>query len=86
YLVLLLSIEDEAERIYEDERGLLLDNEAASTRDTMYDQAEFAEREMEHMIEQIKSQHPDIDIEHLRYGFSHALKGFTNSFGGMKFE
>lgn len=31
----LLSIEEEAERIYKDERGLLLDDEAASTRDAM---------------------------------------------------
>lgn len=51
----LLSIEEEAERIYKDERGLLLDDEAASTRDAMYEQAEFIEREMEQMTEQIKS-------------------------------
>lgn len=31
----LLSMEEEAERIYKDERGLLLDDEAASTRDAM---------------------------------------------------
>ncbi|KAJ0112964.1 hypothetical protein Patl1_00157 [Pistacia atlantica] len=48
-------MEEEAERIYKDERGLLLDDEAASTRDAMYDQAEFIEREMEQMTEQIKS-------------------------------
>lgn len=29
-------MEDEAERIYKDERGLLLDDEAASTRDAMW--------------------------------------------------
>lgn len=51
----LQSIEEEAERIYKDERGLLLEDEAASTRDAMYDQAEFIEREMEQMSEQIKS-------------------------------
>lgn len=32
----LQSMEDEADRIYKDERGLILDDEAASTRDTMY--------------------------------------------------
>ena len=31
----LQSMEDEAERIYKDERALLLDDEAASTRDAM---------------------------------------------------
>ncbi|XP_022035961.1 nuclear pore complex protein NUP62 [Helianthus annuus] len=51
----LRSVEEEAERIYKDEHGLLLDDEAASTRDTMYEQAEFIEREMEQMTEQIKS-------------------------------
>lgn len=51
----LQSMEEEAERIYKDERGLLLDDEAASTRDAMYEQAEFVEREMEHMTEQIKT-------------------------------
>ncbi|KAL3572616.1 hypothetical protein D5086_026520 [Populus alba] len=51
----LQSIEEEAERIYKDERGSLLDDEAASTRDAMYEQAEFIEREMEQMTEQIKS-------------------------------
>jgi hypothetical protein len=29
-------VEEEAERIYKDERGLLLDDEAASTRDAMW--------------------------------------------------
>lgn len=29
-------MEEEAERIYKDERGLLLDDEAASTRDAMW--------------------------------------------------
>ncbi|WCJ22956.1 structural constituent of nuclear pore [Euphorbia peplus] len=51
----LLSMEEEAERIYKDERGLLLDDEAASTRDAMYEQAEVIERELEHMTEHIKS-------------------------------
>lgn len=32
----LQSVEEEAERIYKDERGLLLDDEAASTRDAMW--------------------------------------------------
>lgn len=32
----LQSMEDEAERIYKDERALLLDDEAASTRDAMW--------------------------------------------------
>nr|XP_027106506.1 nuclear pore complex protein NUP62-like [Coffea arabica] len=47
-------MEEEAERIYKDERALLLDDEAASTRDAMYEQAEFIERELEQMTEQIK--------------------------------
>lgn len=51
----LQSMEDEAERIYKEERGLLLDDEAASTRDAMYEQAEIIERELEQMTEQIKS-------------------------------
>ncbi|GKB95639.1 nuclear pore complex protein NUP62 [Tanacetum coccineum] len=51
----LQSVEEEAERIYKDEHGLLLDDEAASTRDAMYEQAEFIEREMEQMTEKIKS-------------------------------
>ncbi|KAJ4827637.1 Nuclear pore glycoprotein p62 [Turnera subulata] len=51
----LQSMEEEAERIYKDERGLLLDDEAASTRDAMYEQAEFIERELEQMTEQVKS-------------------------------
>ncbi|KAK8481825.1 hypothetical protein V6N11_008453 [Hibiscus sabdariffa] len=51
----LQSMEEEAERIYKDERGLLLDDEAASTRDAMFEQAENVERELEHMTEQIKS-------------------------------
>ncbi|KAF3671919.1 hypothetical protein FXO38_06364 [Capsicum annuum] len=48
-------MEEEAERIYKDERGVILDDEAASTRDSMYEQAEFVERELEKMTEQIKS-------------------------------
>ncbi|KAL4563534.1 hypothetical protein LXL04_027577 [Taraxacum kok-saghyz] len=51
----LQSVEEEAERIYKDDHGLLVDDEAASTRDAMYEQAEFVEREMEQMTEQIKS-------------------------------
>lgn len=51
----LQSVEEDAERIYKDERGLLLDDEAASTRDAMYEQAEYIERELEQMTEQIKS-------------------------------
>lgn len=51
----LQSMEEEADRIYKDERGVILDDEAASTRDAMYEQAEFVEREMEKMTEQIKS-------------------------------
>ncbi|KAL5797320.1 hypothetical protein ACOSQ2_002140 [Xanthoceras sorbifolium] len=51
----LQSMEEEAEHIYKDEGGLLLDDEAASTRDAMYEQAESVERELEHMTEQIKS-------------------------------
>uniref|UniRef100_A0A2P2JD44 Structural constituent of nuclear pore n=2 Tax=Rhizophora mucronata TaxID=61149 RepID=A0A2P2JD44_RHIMU len=48
-------MEEEADRIYKDERSFLLDDEAASTRDAMYEQAESIERELEHMTEQIKS-------------------------------
>lgn len=51
----LQSMEEEAERIYKNEKGLLLDDEAASTRDAMYEQAEFVERELEHMKDQIKT-------------------------------
>lgn len=51
----LQSMEEEAERIYKDERGLLLEDDAASARDSMYEQAEFIERELERMAEQIKS-------------------------------
>lgn len=49
------SMEEEAERVYKDESGLLLEDEAASTRDAMYEQAEFRQREMEQMTEKIKS-------------------------------
>lgn len=49
----LQSMEAEAERVYEDERGLL-DDEAAFARDSMYEQAEFIESEMQKMAEQIK--------------------------------
>ncbi|THF95866.1 hypothetical protein TEA_024517 [Camellia sinensis var. sinensis] len=51
----LQSIEEEAERIYKDEHNVLLDDEAASTRDAMYEQAEVIEREQEQMAEQIKT-------------------------------
>ncbi|KAG8391570.1 hypothetical protein BUALT_Bualt01G0201300 [Buddleja alternifolia] len=51
----LRSMEEEAERIYREERGMLLDDEVASTRDAMYEQAELIERELEQMTEQIKS-------------------------------
>lgn len=51
----LQSIEEEAERIYKDERNVLLDDEATSTRDTMYEQSEVVERELEKMAEQIKT-------------------------------
>lgn len=51
----LQSMEEEAERLYREERGLLLEDEAASTRDAMYEQAEMIERELEHMSEHIKS-------------------------------
>ncbi|XP_075521109.1 LOW QUALITY PROTEIN: uncharacterized protein LOC142554311 [Primulina tabacum] len=51
----LQSMEEEAERIYREEHGFLLDDEAASTRDAMYEQAEMTEGELEHTTEQIKS-------------------------------
>ncbi|CAA6655133.1 unnamed protein product [Spirodela intermedia] len=51
----LQSMEEEAERIYKDERGMLIADEASSVRDSMYDQAELIERELEKMAEQIKS-------------------------------
>ncbi|KAL6981265.1 Nuclear pore glycoprotein p62 [Sarracenia purpurea var. burkii] len=48
-------MEEEAECIYKDERNVLLDDDAASTRDAMYEQAELIERELEQMAEHIKS-------------------------------
>lgn len=51
----LQSMEKEAEVIFKDEKCLLLEDDAASTRDTMFEKAEFIEREMERMTEQIKS-------------------------------
>ncbi|XP_051124395.1 nuclear pore complex protein NUP62 [Andrographis paniculata] len=51
----LQSMEHEVERMYREEHGLLLDDDAASTRDAMYEQAEVMERELEHMTEQVKS-------------------------------
>lgn len=53
------------ERIYKDERGLLLDDEAASMRDAMYDQAEFIERELEQMTGQIKSIIQAVNTNHV---------------------
>lgn len=50
----LQSMEEEAERIYKEERPSIIDDEAASVRDLMYEQAEYIEREMEQMGEQIK--------------------------------
>ncbi|CAD6229056.1 unnamed protein product [Miscanthus lutarioriparius] len=51
----LQSMEEEAERIFQDERVLLREDEAASARDTMYEQAEVVEHELQHMTEQVKS-------------------------------
>ncbi|KAL6499430.1 Nuclear pore glycoprotein p62 [Orobanche hederae] len=51
----LQSMEEEAERMYRDERGVLLDDDDASTRDAIYEQAEVIERELEQKTEQIKS-------------------------------
>lgn len=48
------SMEEEAEKLYRDERPSLLDDEAAATRDVMFEQAEFVELELERMGEQIK--------------------------------
>lgn len=50
----LQSMEEEAERIYKEERPSIIEDEAASVRDLMYEQAEYIEREMEQMGEQIK--------------------------------
>uniref|UniRef100_A0A6V7QWS5 Nucleoporin NSP1-like C-terminal domain-containing protein n=1 Tax=Ananas comosus var. bracteatus TaxID=296719 RepID=A0A6V7QWS5_ANACO len=51
----LQSMEEEAERTFQDERALLLEDDAAFARDSMYEQAEFVERELQHMTEQVKS-------------------------------
>jgi len=51
----LQGMEEEAERIFQDERALLRGDEAASARDTMYEQAEVVEHELQHMTEQVKS-------------------------------
>lgn len=48
------SMEEEAEKLYRDERPSLLEDEAAATRDMMFEQAEFVERELERMGGQIK--------------------------------
>ncbi|KAL3516907.1 hypothetical protein ACH5RR_023809 [Cinchona calisaya] len=50
----LQSVEEEAKQIYKDEHGLLPDDEAASTRDAMLEQAEFIERDLQQIKEQIK--------------------------------
>eukprot|EP01018_Ginkgo_biloba_P022419 Gb_25259 [translate_table: standard] len=47
-------MEEEAERIYKEERASIVEDEAALIRDSMYEQAECIEREMEQMGEQIK--------------------------------
>uniref|UniRef100_A0A453FY92 Nucleoporin NSP1-like C-terminal domain-containing protein n=1 Tax=Aegilops tauschii subsp. strangulata TaxID=200361 RepID=A0A453FY92_AEGTS len=51
----LQSMEEEAERIFQDERVLLREDEAASARDIMYEQGEVVENELQHMTEQVKS-------------------------------
>lgn len=51
----LQSMEEEAEHIYKNEHGLLVEDEAAFARDSMYERAEFIEREMQQIAEQIKS-------------------------------
>ncbi|CAO1942334.1 unnamed protein product [Urochloa humidicola] len=51
----LQGMEEEAERIFQDERVLLREDEAASVRDTMFEQAEVVEHELQHMTEQVKS-------------------------------
>lgn len=51
----LQSMEEEAERVFQDERVLLHEDGAASARDTMYEQAEVVEHELQHMTEQVKS-------------------------------
>jgi len=48
------SMEEEAEKLYRNERPSLLEDEAAATRDMMFEQAEFVERELERMGGQIK--------------------------------
>ncbi|GJM92512.1 hypothetical protein PR202_ga08989 [Eleusine coracana subsp. coracana] len=51
----LQGMEEEAERIFQDERVLLREDEAASARDTMFEQAEVVKHELQHMTEQVKS-------------------------------
>ncbi|GMH17218.1 hypothetical protein Nepgr_019059 [Nepenthes gracilis] len=51
----LQSMEEEAERIYRDECGLMLNDEAVSAREAMYEQGESIERELQLMKEQVKS-------------------------------
>ncbi|KAI8545430.1 hypothetical protein RHMOL_Rhmol07G0038900 [Rhododendron molle] len=51
----LQSVEEEAERIYKHEHNLLLNNEAVSARDAMYEQANILERGLEQMSEHIET-------------------------------
>ncbi|KAF3330775.1 nuclear pore glycoprotein p62-like protein [Carex littledalei] len=51
----LKSVEEEAEKIFEGELGLLLEDEPSHARNAMYEQAEFVESELQHMTEQVKS-------------------------------
>jgi len=48
------TIEEEVEKLYRNERPSLLEDEAAATRDLMFEEAEFVERELETMGEQVK--------------------------------
>ncbi|EPS64659.1 hypothetical protein M569_10119 [Genlisea aurea] len=51
----LQSIDSEAERLYREERGLLLSDDAAATRDAMFEQSEMVEGELEKMTEQLRT-------------------------------
>ncbi|KAG8078518.1 hypothetical protein GUJ93_ZPchr0007g3690 [Zizania palustris] len=51
----LQSMEDEAEHVFQDERVLLCEDEAASARDTLFEQSEVVENELQHMTEQVQS-------------------------------
>lgn len=48
------SIEDEAERLYQEERPGIVEDDAAATRDKMYQQAEFVEEELERLGEKLR--------------------------------